>query len=231
MPSSPPPLLKKKSQRTGIFGGSFNPPHLGHINLLRAAAERFGLSRALAVPAFKAPLSRGAEEDPGGAHRLEMLRLALAPLPFAEIDDQEIRRGGTSYTWRTVEKLSQKQEAGELFLIIGLDQLEIFDRWKRFDRILAKAHLIAGGRPGRRFPKKISDLPERLRPLVKRFSGLEARLMSDKKIYFCPLNEKKISSEEIRARLKKGLAADHLMPKSLGAYIRRAGLYKKNPRG
>ncbi len=231
---------KKPSLRMGIFGGAFDPPHLGHINLLRSASERFSLSRVFAVPAFKAPLKkpdppffagRGPDlKSPSPRQRLKMLELALAPLPFAEIDDLEIRRGGTSFSWPAVESFSQKNPAWELFLIIGLDQLEIFDRWKSFRRILERANLIAASRPGKAFPKAASGFPAGLQPLVESCSEKGAKLQPPyKRVYFCPLNDMDVSSRQIRKRLALGLPISHLAPPPLAAYLWETGLYRPEP--
>lgn len=127
--------------RLGVFGGSFNPPHIGHVLLGVDAIETLGLDRLIVVPANANPLKG---PDPGGAsriQRLQMTQLAFANDPRFEVSDMEIERGGLSYTVDTLEALAGKYAGAELVLVLGLDSVATFDRWVRPDRILELARL------------------------------------------------------------------------------------------
>ena len=142
------------------MGGSFDPPHNGHIGGLISVQKSFSLDRIHVIPSEKPPLAKAPPAAPA-KERLKMLKEALKPLPFAFADDREIRRGGTSFSYKTVEEIAAARPQDDLFLIIGADQFQIWNRWKNTARILKKAALIVTDRPG--FPV--------LQPLNKRRRG------------------------------------------------------------
>ena len=157
---------KKQKIKTGIMGGSFDPFHLAHLNSLLTVKERFALDEILLIPSFKTPLKDEIKEI-NPFHRLEMLKQTVKDYSFINVDDQEICRKGVSYTYKTVSELIKKRKQAELFLIIGLDQFYVFDKWKNYEKILQKTHLIVTSRPGSSFPKRKTDLPPALKALVK----------------------------------------------------------------
>ena len=107
--------------KIGLFGGSFDPVHLGHLLAARAAREEAGLDRLFFIPAAQSPFKPDAQPAPA-SERLRLLRLALAGDTTAEVDDQEIRRGGPSYTIDTVRNYAANYPGAELFYLIGADQ-------------------------------------------------------------------------------------------------------------
>ena len=128
--------------KIGIFGGSFNPPHLGHINSMQTVLKKTGLDKVLVIPNAQNPLKLQIE-GASAEHRLEMTRLALTNWngPF-EVDDREIRRGGNSYTYETLTELKKENPGDQFFLILGMDQFEELGQWKNPSKILELAHLI-----------------------------------------------------------------------------------------
>jgi nicotinate-nucleotide adenylyltransferase len=122
--------------RTLLYGGSFDPPHLGHIEIPYKAMVHLGFDHVLYVPAFQSPLKKQIPTDE--RHRVAMLELALADCPWASISTLELDRAGTSYTIDTVEILQHKYE--ELRLLIGADQWEQFQQWHRWEDILKLAN-------------------------------------------------------------------------------------------
>ena len=140
--------------KIAMFGGSFNPVHNGHIELAKAVHEQAGYDKVLFVPAYHSPfkdLPSGASDD----DRLCMLRLALAGFDWACIEDCELRRGGVSYTYDTVEFLEQKYAAsgefdknrdGKLGLVIGADLVAGFTHWYRAEELAAKVDIILARR-------------------------------------------------------------------------------------
>jgi nicotinate-nucleotide adenylyltransferase len=122
--------------RTLLYGGSFDPPHIAHVEAPRAAMECLQFDRVLYVPAFQSPLK---ETSPTAAnHRIAMLELALADCPWATISKIEIDRGGTSFTIDTVEALLGEYD--ELRLLVGVDQWEHFKEWYRWEDIISLAN-------------------------------------------------------------------------------------------
>ena len=218
--------LKKPSQiKIGLMGGSFNPLHLGHINSLLTVKEQFQLNKILIVPAFQPPLSApltGAL----AVQRLEMLHQTFATEPFIEVDEQEIKRKGTSYSYRTMENIAKQFPSAELFFIMGLDQFFTLDLWKNVSRILKNVHLIVTSRPKVRFPESQEELPSVIRPHCKSWSSERIVLRKPfHSVFFCSLKDKEISSSLIKDRLKNCQSVTHLVPPVVDHYIKAHRLY------
>jgi nicotinate-nucleotide adenylyltransferase len=129
--------------RLGVFGGEFDPPHLGHLAVARAAIAQLGLDRLLVVPAGQPPHRTSSQR--GGEQRLALCEAAFGRESKVEVTDIELRRDGPSYTVDTLEELSGE---GELFLVIGADQYAAFDQWRSPDRIRRLATLAVAPRTG-----------------------------------------------------------------------------------
>ncbi|HSY18858.1 MAG TPA: nicotinate-nucleotide adenylyltransferase [Candidatus Acidoferrales bacterium] len=189
-------------QRLGIYGGSFDPVHTGHLLVAQAAVEELGLDRIFFVPVAQSPFKPGSKPAPD-AIRLQLLRLALAGKTNCEIDDQEIRRGGTSYTIDTLRDYAQRFSGAELFYLIGADNAAKLNEWREAHELARLAQFVVVPRPGgvtAQFPA-----PFRGRTLKGFPFG--------------------VSSSQIRARVQKGLPIDHLVPAAVAGAIRAAGLY------
>ncbi len=132
--------------RIGIFGGSFNPPHLGHINSAEAACESLKLDKVLLIPTGIPPHKQMADGSPDGQMRLELLKSAAAGRKWAECSDIEIKRPGASYTIDTVKALKEEYPDSKLVLLMGTDMITTFDQWKSFKEIIALAELGAFAR-------------------------------------------------------------------------------------
>jgi nicotinate-nucleotide adenylyltransferase len=132
--------------RIAILGGTFNPVHLGHLNIAGQVKSRFRYRRVVFVPA-NIPAHKRIEADAGVDHRLKMLELALAPYPDFVVDDCELRRGGTSYTIDTVRELAQSYPIeGKPGLIIGDDLVEDFNSWRNVEKLVELVELIIARR-------------------------------------------------------------------------------------
>ena len=219
------------------MGGSFDPFHLAHLNSLLTVKEKFNLDYILLIPSFKTPLKYGGKEI-NPFHRLEMLQRVAENYSFVFVDDQEIDRKEVSYTYKTVDELFKKRKQEALFFIMGLDQFYIFDQWKNYEEILQKINLIVTSRPGTQFPKKLSDLPQGLKPMVKTrkpdFITLKplkklskTKKRAGKAIYFCELKDMDISSSDIKKRLLEGKEFSYLLPQKVDLYIKENKLYTK----
>jgi len=188
--------------KLGIFGGSFDPVHLGHLLVAQAAVEELGLDRLFFVPAARSPFKPETPPAPD-AVRLQLLRLALAGKTNCEVDDQEIRRGGTSYTIETLRDYAKRFPQAELFYLIGADNAAKLNEWREAGELAKLAEFIAVPRPGGAAP--VFPPPFRGRPL-KGF----------------PLG---VSSSQIRTRVKAGLPIESLVPPFVADAIRAAKLY------
>ena len=222
-------LVKKKDSKlkVAIFGGSFNPLHLGHIHLLKQVYKKFNLDLIKVVPAFKAPdpsfvkspaklpatpLSKSfLVREPTPNQRLMMVRKALKAYPFLEIDNREIKRGGTSYTVDTIEEIKKENpHFKEIFLIIGADQFAQFNKWKRYKTLLKKTNLVVCSR------KNYSRTPNfTLPPAVRKIHWVDLK------------GEWNMSSSEIRKRVGLGLSIQNLVPSLVHQWIGQKGFYQR----
>ena len=151
-------------QRLGVFGGAFNPPHMGHVRLARDFADRLSLAKVTVVPSFIPP-HKSAEGLASGGDRLEMCRLAFCEDERFAVSSMEIDRGGKSYTYDTLTEIIKQNPGAELFLIIGSDMFLTFDTWYRYEDILKICTLCTAARENNitlqnnKIDAIISDLP------------------------------------------------------------------------
>ncbi len=194
---------------TGILGGSFNPPHVGHLVCARSAAEQLGLDRVLLVP-LSEPSHRELEGDPGPQARLGLCRLAVGDDPVLEASAIEVDRGGVSYTVQTLEQLTAGS-AGGLTLILGADAAEGLEGWKDPDRVVELATLAIAPRPGGGGAEMVAA------GVVDRFPGARVETF--------PMPEIGISSSLVRERVAAGLSIRDLVPRAVEDEITASGWY------
>ncbi len=188
--------------KLGIYGGSFDPVHLGHLLVAQAAIEELGLDRLFFIPAAQSPFKPENQPAPG-AVRLQLLRLALAGKSNCEVDDQEIRRGGISYTVDTLRAYADRFPGAKLFYLIGADNAAKLNEWREPAALAMLAEFVAVPRPGG--GEAVFPSPFRGRAL----RGF-------------PFD---VSSSAIRARVKAGLPIDHLVPAAVAGAIRDGKIY------
>lgn len=188
--------------RLGLFGGSFDPVHLGHLLVAQAAREELGIARVFFVPAAQSPFKPGAAPAPPG-QRLRLLRLALAGQADCEIDDQELRRGGVSYTIDTVRDYARRFPEAELFYLIGADHVGQLPKWREAADLARLVEFVVIPRPGQ--SEAVLPAPFRGRAL----SGF-------------PLG---VSSSQVRERVRAGLPVELLVGEAVAEAIRNNRLY------
>lgn len=195
--------------RVGVVGGTFDPIHVGHLAVARAALECVPLDLVLLVPAALPP-HRGAAEAPA-ADRLEMARLAAAGEPRLEVSDLELRRGGASYTVDTLEELRRIRPGDSLYLVLGWDAAREIRSWRRPERVLALATLVVVSRPHLPAPGE-ADL---------RAAGLDPE-----RTVLCDARTPEVAATAIRDRVAAGEPLDGLVEPAVAAYIAGHGLYR-----
>ncbi len=203
----------------GILGGSFNPPHTGHIALARDARAELGLDRVLLMP-LHTPPHKPAGDDPGPVHRLEMTRLAAAGEPGLEVSPLEIERGGPSYTADTLRKIHDGDPDADLTFIVGADTALTLPAWRAPGTVLGLARLAVATRPG-------SDRGEVLETIGRiRLDGApgEAPRATPEPV-FLSMSPLEASSTDARDRLATGRSVDGLLAPAVERYIREHGLY------
>ncbi|MDX9732329.1 MAG: nicotinate (nicotinamide) nucleotide adenylyltransferase [Bdellovibrionales bacterium] len=211
--------------RIGVFGGTFNPLHVGHIQCVRTVKSRLGLDRIHIVPAAQNP-RKPKTEGPGDQDRLEMCRVGFqSDADYTVIDDREIKRGGLSYTVTTLESFAEEFPSAQLHLIIGMDQFEELDRWHRVARIFELANVVVISRPGHSLPHGLEDFPEGLRPLLSDFEKGFGQLVSGNHIEFIRMPDTDVSASELRKRLRTGRSVEKYMTIEVEEFIKSRGLY------
>ena len=199
--------------KRGIFGGTFDPIHNGHLRLAEDVREQFSLDKVIFIPTNLPPHKR-VEGTTDSLHRLEMVRLAVESNPHFICDDMEIARGGVSYTIETVDCLYEKYRLPDRpFVIIGSDLLGEIGTWRKIGPLARKVHFIVLLRNGHlldggRYTNE--DLPG------SSWLYFEKRTMD-------------VTSSEIRRRVYEGRSIRYLVPGPVLEYIKEKGLYKENP--
>lgn len=196
----------------GLFGGSFNPIHNGHLYLAESVYEALGLERVILMPSGEAP-HKDCSEYAAAEHRLEMCRRAAEQYDWMTVSDDEIRKNGKSYTVETLRQLTKEYPDVHWTLMIGSDMLLSFDRWYCYTEILRMAKICAVSR-------ETGDLPA----LFEKAEALsDAESCAD--IIVLSVRAFPVSSTQIRKKLKKNENSSCLLPKNVVQYIRLNGLY------
>jgi nicotinate-nucleotide adenylyltransferase len=189
--------------KLGIFGGTFDPIHLGHLITAQSVLELRKLEKILFIPSFISP-HKTDQVITEGKHRLKMIELAIEGNKYFEVSDFEIRKKNISYTVDTLYELSGKNKKIEL--IIGIDNLLKFGTWKEPDKILKLAKLVV-------LKRRIGEEKIRKNKYYKTADFVETPLIE-------------ISSSEIRERVKNNLSVDFLVPSKVNQYIQKHNLYR-----
>lgn len=185
------------NERVAIFGGSFNPPHVGHVLAVAYVLSCVDVDRVFVVPTFRHPFAKSLVSFDD---RLEMCRLAFADLARVEVSAIEGELGGESRTVRTLEHLKKLHPHWQMHLVIGGDVVREFDKWIEPDRVRALAPPVVLGRVGYTLPEGLAHLP---------------RVLPE------------VSSSEIREAIARGdvEGANALVPRRVADYVRARGLY------
>ena len=218
----------KSAVRIGVFGGSFNPIHFGHLRSAEEIAEGLGLERVLFIPAAEPPHKRRATLVEA-SHRLAMVRLAVAGNPRFRASGLEIERGGRSYSVDTLRHLRRRLgPEARVFFFLGLDAFREIDSWKEYAEIFALADLVVTSRPpDDEVPPRADLLPVAVRAhfCYRPTRGWVHR--SGHSILFRSVTSLAISASQIRSRLAKRRSIRYLVPPSVERYIARHQLYTR----
>ncbi|HIS20661.1 MAG TPA: nicotinate (nicotinamide) nucleotide adenylyltransferase [Candidatus Spyradocola merdavium] len=197
--------------RVGLMGGSFDPIHLGHIAIAGEARDALQLSHVLFLPSGRPPHKAHLGASP--AQRLEMTRLAVEPLPWAQASDVEVCRQGTIYTVDTLQILSSQHPEAAFYYIIGADTLLDLPNWRNTQKVCTLCRFICLHRPG------VADeaIGTALEDLRSRYGA---------QVHLVPASGPDISSTEVRRRVARGQSTEGLLPCAVRAYIDRENLYR-----
>lgn len=212
---------------TGIFGGTYNPVHWGHVRTASEIASALGLEKMLMVPCGLPPHRE--QPQVSAETRLEMLSLAIEGFPELVIDDRELKRHGPSYSVETLESLHDDYAGQSYALCVGADAFVHLDSWHRWKELFELAHLVVAHRPGWSFDNIKDQLSDELQQQLAR------RLLQDPKqiknqpagsIVSLKVTEIDISSSDIRHRIARHQSVSGLMPTAVEAYIKKHSLYQ-----
>lgn len=187
--------------RLGIFGGSFNPVHIGHLLVAEDIHEQLKLDKIIFIPAYNPPHKRYLLPF---RYRFEMLKLAIEDNPFFELSDIEAKRMGKSFTIDTLSELKKEYPKDELYLIMGTDQFAVLSSWKEPTRLFEMARVVVISRPG--FAKRRFG---RYNPI------------------FVPVIRIDIAGRQIRRRIAQNRSVRYMLPERVFKYIMKYNLYQK----
>lgn len=196
--------------KIGILGGTFNPPHIGHLIMAEYAVCEYGLSKVLFMPNGTPPHKDGTGISP--LDRLEMTRLAIGGSPDFELCVIEVRSDEVSYTYATLEKLKKIYADDRLFFIVGADSAAEMGSWYHPERIFPNCEIIVADRISQRHPKINEEIEE-----VAESYGASIHRLGMPVIEF--------SSTDIRNRIKSGLPYKYMIPERVEEYIKSRNLY------
>ena len=209
--SARPARAVRAGERIGLFGGSFDPPHFGHLALAEWARLELALDRVVFIPAGEPPHKRG-EEHSSVTDRTAMTRLAVKDHPAFEVSTIEARRRGPSYTVDTVRALAKKWPGARLHLLMGADMFATFDSWREPESIAAHCVLVVAIRPGSRPPRTSRWTKQGMGVVWLSNPGLE------------------VSSSRLRERAAAGWGTRYLVPDAVERFAARRALYVPAPR-
>lgn len=205
------------AKRKGIFGGSFDPIHLGHLIMAEMFRESMALDSVLFIPTHVSPF-KVQSLPTQDKHRIEMLRLAIGGHSQFDWDDREIRKGGVSYTIDTVRALQEEQSDTQWSLLIGEDSLRDFDRWREPKELLERVQLVVVHRGG--FDAVSWSAIESIATEAQ-LAAIRSRRVEAPSI--------EIASSDIRRRVREGRSIRYLVPAAVEAYVYEHGLWSREP--
>lgn len=210
--------------RVGLLGGTFDPIHLGHLDVAETARRALGLTRVWLVPSKIPPHRRAPVAS--AAHRFAMAALAAQTREYLAVSDVEMDDALPSYTSATLDRLAARGvDTRSLCFVTGADAFSEIATWKHYPELLDRCHFVAVSRPGFRAP----DLRIALPTLAGRMHEAPCELPSAPSILLVDAPTAPVSSTDVRRRLHRGESVDGLVPPPVAAYIARQGLYCQAP--
>ena len=213
-------IRNPQSRRIGLFGGAFNPIHFGHLRAGLEIQEAFSLNRVLFIPTAVPPHKETRNLLPF-AHRLKMIRLAIAGHPFLQVSDVEKKREGKSYSIQTVRFFKETLDpSSELFFILGIDAFLEIETWRAYRNLFKLCHFVVMDRPGYRRDHIKTFILEKISPDVLYFPR-ENRFLHPAgcSIYLFPVTLMDISSTRIRRLRENNQTIHYLLPEKVEDYI------------
>ncbi|MFQ5766529.1 MAG: nicotinate-nucleotide adenylyltransferase [Acidobacteriota bacterium] len=210
--------------RMGVFGGTFDPVHLGHVALAREVRQIMDLETVQLLPCLIPP-HKVREDLTPGADRLAMLALAAQDAPELIPSSLELLRPAPSYTIDSLRQIQASRPHVRLFFLMGMDSFLELRLWKEYDNLLQEFHLVVFGRPGCMELPADADLPEAARKRM--VQGNRAADQRDGRIHMVQINPHDLSSTAIRLKARHGESLEGLVAPPVESYLRRCNLYTR----
>lgn len=213
--------------RVGIFGGTFNPIHVGHLRAAEEIWERFHLQEVIFI-ASAVPPHKAVEGGIAGEHRMEMVRLAIAGNPHFSLSDIELKRPGKSYSIGTIQFFRQRYGSDlDLFFILGMDAFLEIGTWKSFQELFSLCHFIVMTRPGFDKDFSVDIIPGAIADAFTYQEGENRFIHRDGySVYVQGITFLDISSTKIRQEIHEGRSIRYLVPREVERYIERHRFYR-----
>lgn len=210
----------------GVYGGTFNPVHFGHLRTAEEICERFKMREVLFIPSAKPP-HKESKDIVGSIHRLKMVNLAVTGNRKFCVSEEEIHRRGKSYSIDTIRALKKKHPDDELAFILGMDAFLEIHTWHKYQEIFSECDFIVTTRPGSPKVKRSRAIPKDLRDSFRRKkSGREYLHDSGTRVIFSEVTHFNISATAVRDMVHYTLSIRYLLPIRVSEYIHEHKLYK-----
>jgi nicotinate-nucleotide adenylyltransferase len=214
--------------RLGLFGGTFNPIHYGHLRSAEEVCENLSLDRLLLIPAARPPHKQSESIIPFSA-RLEMTRLAVSENPRFDVSEIEGQRSGKSYSIETIRQFRQNYTDAEIYFILGLDALLEINTWKDYQQLFNLCHFVVLDRPGYEWRQLEDVLRLKVNPHCRRDESARSfRHPSGNQIFLSQATLLEISSTRIRQLVSEGKSIRYLLPDAVRRYILKEKYYQVN---
>jgi nicotinate-nucleotide adenylyltransferase len=215
-------------EKIGLFGGTFNPIHSGHIKAAGVVQELFALDKVLFIPSFIPP-HKESEQIVSPSHRFKMVELAVEKNAYFIASSLEIEEGGTSYSILTLQKIRKIYPEALFFFILGIDAFLEIDTWKNHELVLEQCKFVVISRSGYRLDDAKNVLDRKYTSgmcALLETGTIRENLDFSYKIFLVPFNALDVSSTDIRNKLRENLSIIHMVPKPVADYIFENNLYQ-----
>lgn len=217
--------------KVALFGGTFDPVHLGHTACVQHLVENMDFSKVVLIPTWQNPLKVDRVPAPR-EDRLKMIRIATQDYrDEIIIDEFEVMQNSLSYSFETLKRYNQEYSPEELYLVMGMDSFAEIDQWKCFEEIIQMTNLVVVSRPPYRRPFGVEDLPKGIQPHIHSYERGFALLNSGRTIEFVTIKTEDISSTLVRKKIKAGKNLDSLVAMDVERYIMENEVYPRVTQG
>ncbi|NIM59553.1 MAG: nicotinate (nicotinamide) nucleotide adenylyltransferase [Candidatus Aminicenantes bacterium] len=217
-----------KKERIGLFGGTFNPVHAGHLKAAEIVQKRFILNKILFIPSYIPP-HKDTAEIASPSHRLKMVEIALRGYPRFMPSSIEIDAEETSYSIITINRIKKLYPKFWIFFILGIDAFLEVDTWKDYEQLLEQCFFVVISRPGYLLDKAKETLEGKYRKemcMISKSESLKEEMLLSFRIFLLPIEALDIASTEIRGIIKRGDSIKGMVSEGVEDYIKENGLYK-----